>query len=334
MIKGKDYIRLGIFVITGLAFLILLLYLIGKNRNLFDKTITVKSRFENVHGLMVGNNVRFAGIEVGTVYEIEIVNDSCIEVSMVLKKEMEKIIKKNAIVTIGTEGFVGYKLINIENRNENSSYIQNGDLLNAKSNPDTDEIIETLSKTINEISIAAVQLNEIMQKVNSSDALWTLANDDMIRQKLHASLGQIQSMSKNLNAASGNIKKMTQYVQDSNGLMNTLLYDTTLAGQVSTALYSIENIGKTVNEFEGKLSKSIKELTSNLQNGNGVIPTLIHDSLVTNKLNTGLDHILLATKNLNQNMEALKHNFLFRKYFKKLEKEKRDSLKKVMLLNK
>ena len=124
MKKSKDYIKLGVFVIAGLASLIILLYMIGKNRNLFDKTITVQTRFENVHGLMVGNNVRFAGIDVGTVKNIEIVNDSCIEVGMILKKEMDKIIKKNAIVTIGTEGFVGYKLINIENKNENAPYIQ------------------------------------------------------------------------------------------------------------------------------------------------------------------------------------------------------------------
>ena len=84
MKKSKDYIKLGVFVIAGLASLIILLYMIGKNRNLFDKTITVQTRFENVHGLMIGNNVRFAGIDVGTVKDIEIVNDSCIEVGLSL----------------------------------------------------------------------------------------------------------------------------------------------------------------------------------------------------------------------------------------------------------
>lgn len=328
MKKSKDYIKLGVFVIFGLTSLILLLYMIGKNRNLFDKTITIKTRFENVHGLMAGNNVRFAGIEVGTVKYIEIINDSCIEVSMILKKEMDKFIKKNAMATIGTEGFVGYKLINIENKNENSPYIQNGDVLNAKSNPDTDEIIETLGHTIDEISSASIQLKEIFQKVNTSDALWTLANDDEIRTKLHATLNQLHSMSKNLNATSGDIHTMIEYVHDSSGFLHTMLYDTTLIDHISKTLYSIENIGKTVEVFEGKLSNSLNELTSNVQHGNGVLPTLITDSIVTNKLNTGLDQLILAGKNLNQNMEALKHNFLFRRYFKKLDKEKRDSIKK------
>ena len=328
MKKSKDYIKLGVFVIAGLASLIILLYMIGKNRNLFDKTITVQTRFENVHGLMIGNNVRFAGIDVGTVKDIEIVNDSCIEVSMILKKEMDKIIKKNAIVTIGTEGFVGYKLINIENKNENAPYVQNGDLLSAKSGPDTDELIENVDKTIAEISTASIQLKEILQKVNTSDALWTLTKDDGLRLKLHSSLNQIQSMSKNLNTASRNIQTMTEHITDSNGLMNTLIYDTSFSDQLTKTLYSIENIGNTVEGFEDKLSGSLDELTKNVQHGNGVIPTLINDSTVTKKLNTGLDQLVIASKNLNQNMEALKHNFLFRRYFKKLEKARQDSLKK------
>lgn len=135
-------------------------------------------------------------------------------------------------------------------------------------------------------------------------------------------------MSKNLNTASRNIQTMTEHITDSNGLMNTLIYDTSFSDQLTKTLYSIENIGNTVEGFEDKLSGSLDELTKNVQHGNGVIPTLINDSTVTKKLNTGLDQLVIASKNLNQNMEALKHNFLFRRYFKKLEKARQDSLKK------
>ena len=135
-------------------------------------------------------------------------------------------------------------------------------------------------------------------------------------------------MSKNLNAASRNIQTMTTHAMDSNGLMNTLIYDTSFSGQLTKTLYSIENIGNTVEEFEEKLSGSLNELTQNVQHGNGVIPALINDSSVTNKLNTGLDQLVMASKNLNQNMEALKPHFLFRRYFKKLEKARQDSIKK------
>ncbi|HEY0749859.1 MAG TPA: MCE family protein, partial [Chitinophagaceae bacterium] len=68
------HIKLGIFVLAGIAFLILLLYIIGKNQNLFGKTFMLKARFEKTNGLMRGNNIRFAGIDAGTVKSVNIIN--------------------------------------------------------------------------------------------------------------------------------------------------------------------------------------------------------------------------------------------------------------------
>src|SRR5574339_214522 len=103
-------IKLGVFVMAGLLFLILLLYMIGKNKNLFGSNFILKARFENVQGLQTGNNVRYAGIESGTVKKITILNDTVVEVVMVIDDKMKSIIRKNAIVSIGTDGFVGNKV--------------------------------------------------------------------------------------------------------------------------------------------------------------------------------------------------------------------------------
>ena len=76
MIMTKDFLnntKLGVFVLASLSFLILLFYMIGKNRNFFGSNIKLKSRFENVQGLKSGNNVRYAGIDIGTVEKIEVV---------------------------------------------------------------------------------------------------------------------------------------------------------------------------------------------------------------------------------------------------------------------
>lgn len=66
-------VKLGAFVLSGLLFLVLLLYMIGKNEYLFGSTFELKATFSNVQGLAAGNNVRFAGIESGTVSKIDII---------------------------------------------------------------------------------------------------------------------------------------------------------------------------------------------------------------------------------------------------------------------
>ena len=81
---GINNVKLGAFALAGLLFLVLLLYMIGKNRSLFGATYILKVRFENVQGLVPGNNVRFSGIEAGTVKRIKILNDTTIEVTMAI----------------------------------------------------------------------------------------------------------------------------------------------------------------------------------------------------------------------------------------------------------
>jgi len=72
--------KLGAFVLAGVLCLVLLLFMIGKNMNLFGNTYVLKARFENIQGLVVGNNIRYSGIQTGTVKNIKILNDTVIEV--------------------------------------------------------------------------------------------------------------------------------------------------------------------------------------------------------------------------------------------------------------
>jgi phospholipid/cholesterol/gamma-HCH transport system substrate-binding protein len=65
--------------------------MIGKNRNLFGSTYELKARFGNVQGLVSGNNVRFSGIQAGTVKRVKILSDTVIEVTMVIDRKMKSI---------------------------------------------------------------------------------------------------------------------------------------------------------------------------------------------------------------------------------------------------
>src|SRR3989337_310265 len=103
-------IRLGIFVLAGTAFLIMLLYFIGSKQNLFGSTFRISAQFYSVNGLMPGNNVRFAGIDVGTVERVEIISDSTVSVTMLIEEKVRHYIKKNAVAIVGTDGLMGNKL--------------------------------------------------------------------------------------------------------------------------------------------------------------------------------------------------------------------------------
>lgn len=103
---SANNIKLGIFITIGTAALIAALYLIGSNRNIFSNTIKISSQFYNINGLIPGNNVRYAGIDIGTVDKIQIENDSSVTVYMIIEKSNSTYIKKNSIASVGTDGLM------------------------------------------------------------------------------------------------------------------------------------------------------------------------------------------------------------------------------------
>ena len=156
--KTINTVKLGIFVITGIVVLVMLLYVIGKNQNLFGNTFQLKARFENVNGLMPGNNVRYAGINAGTVKSVEVLNDSTVEVTLLIRSKMKDFIFANATVSIATDGLMGSKLVNIESAKSPAPLVKEGDILQSSLSPDTDEILRVLNTTTGDIAVIAREL--------------------------------------------------------------------------------------------------------------------------------------------------------------------------------
>ena len=97
---ASQKIRLGLFVIIGLLIFILAVYFIGDKQKMFGKTNHLSAVFNNVSGLQLGNNVRYSGINVGTVRAIEMINDTTIKVDMIIDKTIFKHIKKNTTLRL------------------------------------------------------------------------------------------------------------------------------------------------------------------------------------------------------------------------------------------
>jgi len=72
--RVSNSVRLGLFVVAGLSDLIVTLFLLGRQQNLFSRSLPLRAKFRTVSGLLPGNNVRLGGITVGTVKKIEIVS--------------------------------------------------------------------------------------------------------------------------------------------------------------------------------------------------------------------------------------------------------------------
>jgi phospholipid/cholesterol/gamma-HCH transport system substrate-binding protein len=195
----KFKIRLGLFVAGGLALFVLAIFIIGKQKNLFNPVFKLTSSFHNVSGLQIGNNVRFSGINVGTVDNIIIINDSTVRTDLLIREEIRQFIKTDCRIAIGSEGVIGDKLITISQGSADAPLVKEGQRLESSEPVETDAIIASLRVTAANAEVITQQLAEIMIKVNSGKGtLGRLIQDKTLAENLNKTIVNLKQGSKSL----------------------------------------------------------------------------------------------------------------------------------------
>lgn len=314
-------IKLGSFVLAGLILLVLLLYMIGKNKNLFGSTYVLKARFENVQGLVAGNNVRFSGIQTGTVKKISIINDTVIEVTMVIDTRMKTIIRKNAVTSISTDGIVGNKVVNIFPSKQPGELAMEGDILLSRSVVSADDVMQSVSNALNNVAAIANDLKTTIQKLNASSGLWALLNDHSLPDDVRLAVANVRSATRKAGTIADNLNSIVSDVKNGKGSMGAFLKDTSFVSNLNDAVLKIKSIGAEADSLAGDISQLVAGISQDINYGKGTVYTLLKDTTVVIKINESLSNVQKGTEAFNQNMEALKHHFLFRGYYKKLEKQ-------------
>lgn len=325
--QSINHIKLGVFVLAGILFLIIMLYLIGKNQDLFSSTFQLKTRYENVQGLVPGNNVRYAGIEAGTVRRIEVLNDTLVEVVLIVQNKMKPFIRKNAVTSIGTDGLMGNKVINIVASREAADIVEAGDVLASQETYGTDDILRTLNKTTRDVAVVAENLKITVLRINNSTALWQLLNDKEVPENIRDAASHVKLATQRAAAMMTDLNKMVADIKEGKGSLGKIVSDTVLAVKLEATIERINGLGEDAERLAVILNETVSGLRQDLDHGKGPANALLKDTAIVTKLNNSLDNIEKGTEAFNQNMEALKHNFLFRGYFRKLEKQKQKAAK-------
>lgn len=309
-------IRLGIFVVVATLFLIAALYLVGDKQNLFGNTFTVSAEFYDVNGLMPGHNVRLSGIDVGTVKEVEIISDSSVRVTMIIEERVRQYIRKNAVVSIGTDGLMGNKLVNINAGVGFAEEIEEGDVLQARAPVDTDQMIRTLNETNDNMQVITANLRDITERFNNENTLWSFLTDTAMAENVKASLVNIRIASGQSAIITGNLAAISSDVRNGKGTLGALITDTTLGGEIKQVIVKINSISDTAALVTGDMSALLKDV----RNGKGTMGVLLTDTMLVHNLNQGMKRIDTSSVLLNEDLKAVRESWPFRRYFRKQHK--------------
>ncbi len=316
--KKIENAKLGALVIAGVLFLVFALYMIGKNQNIFGSSITIISMVENVNGLVPGNNVRFQGMDVGTVRSIDMANDSTIQISLYVRKSMQQHIKKNSLTTISTDGLMGNKIIHIIPQEGYAEPIEDGDIIFAKPQIGTEEMLNRLDVSGDYLEKTLTNLAEITEKLNQNKNIWALLSDSVFTENIADAVNEIRMAGLKASEMANAGKSLLETLQEGDGLVNKVFTDSVMSENFSA---SIKQILKTSEEAQ-KVMLEAKEILKGVKEGQGTVGALLTDSLMKESILNSIQNVESSTYNFNQNMEALRNSFLFRRYFRKLEKEK------------
>lgn len=190
---ASQKIKTGALVLGGLLLLLLTIFLIGSQKNLFDSTFKAQVKYKNVSGLQIGNFVRLAGINIGTVEDIGILNDSTVNVTLALKNSKHKFIKSDAMASIGSDGLMGDKLIEIVHGSDSSPVIKENGYLIGKDPLEMSTIMKKLSVVADNAASLTENLSGIVYKINSGQgSLGRLLNSNQLAKSLEGTMASTQ----------------------------------------------------------------------------------------------------------------------------------------------
>lgn len=312
----KSYFKLGLLVLIGTGLLVITLYLIGSKRNIFSNTINITADFYSVNGLIPGNNVRYGGIDVGTVEEIIFKSDTVIEVKMAIQNKLKNYIKNNSIASIGTDGLVGNKLVSITYINEPGPNIKEGDRLKTLRPLETEDMMRTLNQSNQNLLAITNDLKGITTRLNQKNNLFDLLNDKSIGVNIKQSILDFKTTAEKTTTIANNANSLVLDLKNGKGLVGSLLKDTSSMTKLKSVMTNVESVS-----YQLKLaSTKLDSFSNTLNTKKGLVYTLMRDTALSKDLKSTIGNLNESSKNLNENMKALQSNWFFRGYFKKKEK--------------
>ena len=318
-------IRLGLFVIIGLTLFVLAVYFIGEKQKMFGETSNLKTVFTNVSGLQLGNNVRYSGLNVGTVRGINMKNDTTIIVDMIIDKSIFEHINKDAIASISSDGLVGNMIINILPGKGIERAVVSGDTIHSVNRIRTEDVLNTLNTSNENISKITNDLLSITNKINTGKGtIGLLINDTLIGNDLKQTLHYLKITGKGTTVSIDNLNTIIRSLDDKNNLIG-VIKDTAVAHKIKSIIINLDKSSKDVNKVITNLNSTILQI----KEGKGALNYLSNDPKLVQKIDSTMTNINQASFRLNEDLEAVKHNFLFRGYFKKQAKAKAKAAKKT-----
>lgn len=315
--SNRRSIVVGIFILIGLAFFITGILAIGSLNKSFIRKVEITTVFDDVGGLQQGNNIWFSGVKIGTVKDMSFFGESQVLVVMNIDQKAQPFIHNNAKAKISSDGLIGNKIIVIYGGSADKPVVKEGDRLGVDKAYTTEDMFNTLQE--NNVNILAIttDFKEIGKKImNGEGTIGKLLVDKTLYNNLVATTSTLNEAAENAKKVSTDIKAYTAKLNEGDGLANDLVTDTMIFSKIRESVTQLNEIVKDASVVVSSLEASVTDSSSPL----GVI---MSDDSTAQSMKATIKNLEAGSVKLNEDLEAMKHSFLLRGYFKDQEKQEK-----------
>lgn len=325
---NKRSIIVGLFVFLGMAILIAGILVLGGQQKRFGGIVHVHAIFDNVGGLKKGSNIWFSGVKVGTIREIHFTKNRQVEIVMGIEEKSQEYIRKDAIAQIGSEGIIGNKIIVIQGGSSKVPFIEEGDQLESKEANDTDAMMATLQVNNENLVAITADIKKLSQKVlRGEGTVGAIFTDSLMAENIKLLIRNLNQTALNSRKISENFSRFSEKLNNEGSLVNELLTDTVVFDNLESAVAQLQGITQAA----AALTENLNQASSNLNEKDNPAGMFLNDPEMASQLKRTMNNLESSTEKLDENMEALQHNFLLRGFFRKQAKKEakaaKDSLK-------
>ncbi len=317
------YVWVGIFVTVAIVLFGAGLYLIGDEHKAFRRHATFYTEFANVNGISKGAKVRVNGMDAGQVQNVQIPSSPANKFRLELKvtENLHGLVRGDSLVTVETAGLVGDQFVLIHSGSDRAPEAPPGAILPSKEPFEIGKLLDQAGGLLNQVGGTITQVNGTLQDV---------------QQQLDGALGAVTTTVNNANG-------MVTDVRRGKGAAGVLLANPQTAQDVQQAVANarnatseLKNASTQVNALLSDMQQRqlVAKVDTTIGNAQGAAQQLRLASQQVNttlggafaqdeygqdagtNLQQSLSNVNIATGNLADDTEALKHEFFFKGFFK------------------
>ncbi|MBI2359190.1 MAG: MCE family protein [Deltaproteobacteria bacterium] len=286
-------IRVGLFIIVSLVILGVIIFLMGKERRLFENRIPFEIQFSRTNGLREGAPISLTGVTVGSVESISFpadVGKSYVVVRIKVVGEVAPRIREDMVARIRTQGLLGDKFIELSGGSMRSEPVSPGGRIASIDPIDYEGLLGERGDVIQNFTEVASSLKNILKSIEKGDGpLGELVAPDR--------KGRWAETAENLRTASASLKSILSSVERGEGVIGKLVR----GGPAEQAM--VEDLQAGLRQFR-TASESLRQIAEKVARGEGTLGTLIHDP------DTGRE-VLASLRRSTANLERITYELRY-----------------------